>query len=551
MKTRARIAALFMMMGPVWAGDIALIAGIEDYAHGRDLVAADEMLDAVAPLEEAGFEVLSGADLTAEPLRALISTLNTKVDGSGRVVIALAGHFGHTGAGSWFIAADADGPDLGGLGLRSVSLNVLLEIAARAPGGAVLVLGYEAEPFEFGAGVTAGLGVLDIPQGVSVVSGPAADAANFAKDVLQVRGQSVANALASWPTLTGAGFMAPLVAFLPGEGEVAPIVSVVPEIDPNAAQKALWGATQDIGTLEAFEAYLRRHPKGLFAKDARDEVVRIKAQPALLAEAGEKALRLSRDSRREIQRDLSLLDYNTKGIDGIFGRGSRAAISKWQSINGEVATGFVSRAQIERLGAQADRRARELEEEARLRQLELERKDRGYWRASGQRGDEAGLRAYLERYPDGVFAEIAHARLEPFEAARHDAAEAQDRADWDAAMSLGTVAGYRGYLQANPEGAFAEQARVQVAELEFEAENADALRAALRNEERLGLNANTKRLIEDRLRKLGLKPGAVDGVFDKDTRRAVRRYQGTRNLPKTGYLNQQTLIRLLADSVLR
>ncbi|TDT72975.1 putative peptidoglycan binding protein [Litoreibacter halocynthiae] len=548
MKLRASLAAFLMMSVPVWAGDVALVVGNEDYANGRDLNAADEMLDAVAPLEEAGFEVLSGSDLTSEALAGLVSELNAKVDGTGRVVIALAGHFGNSLSGNWFIGADADVPDLGAVAAQSASLNVLMDIAARAPGGAVVALGLEDAEFEFGAGVQPGLDGLDVPQGVSVITGPSGDVADFAKDALGVKGQSIANALNAWPSLTGSGFVAPLVPFLPSDGVAPPVVA---KADPDAEQKAFWKVTQDIGTMDAFEAYLKRHPDGLFAADARAEVDKIKAQPLLLAEQGEKALNLSRDRRREIQRALSLLEYDPKGIDGIFGRGSRAAIRKWQNVNGETATGFVTQSQIERLGAQADRRAQELEIEAEKRKIELERKDRAYWRATGQGGDETGLRAYLERYPDGVFAEIATARLEPFEEARRAAAAEQDRAAWDAAESVGSLAAYEGYVQANPEGAFVEQARAKIAELEFEAKNAGALEAAQRNEERLGLNGTTRRLVEDRLESLGLKPGAVDGVFDDDSRRAIRRYQEARNLPRTGFLNQQTLVRLLADSVLR
>lgn len=548
MTVRTSLAALLLMSVPAWAGDVALVVGNEDYANGRDLRAADEMLDAVASLEDAGFEVLSGADVTADDLAGLVSQFNSKVDGSGRVVIALAGHFAQSGSGSWFVGADADAPDLATIGMQAVPLSILLEIAGRAPGGAVVALGVEDTEFEFGSGVLTGLGDIDIPQGVGVVTGPSGDVADFAKDALAVPGQSIANALNAWPTLKGSGFMAPLVPFLQSDGVAPPVVA---KVDPDAEQKAFWKVTQDIGSPDAYEAYLKRHPQGLFASQARAEIDKIKAQPALLAEANEKALNLSRDRRREIQRALSLLDYDPNGIDGIFGRGSRAAIQKWQNVNGEDATGFLTLAQIERIKAQADRRAQELEIEAEKRKIELERKDRAYWRATGQGGDETGLRAYLERYPDGVFAEIATARLEPFEEARRADAAEQDRTDWDAAESVGSLAAYQGYLQANPEGAFAEQARAKIAELEFEAKNAGALQAAQRNEERLGLNGATRQLVEGRLQSLGLKPGAVDGTFDDDTRRAIRRYQEARNLPRTGFLSQQTLVRLLADSVLR
>lgn len=539
------LAALMLSVAPVAAADVALVVGIEDYSNGRDLRDADEMLDAVAALEGAGFQVLEGTDLSATDLAAQVSALNGAVDGSGRVVVALSGHFGQSGAGSWLVASDADAPDLGRMGMEGIALDVVLDIASRAPGGAVVLLGTEGVAFEFGAGVSNGIGALNIPQGVTVIQGPSGDVADFAKDEILKPGRSLATLLQDWPSLSGQGFLPPLMPFWTGEG----VAVATP--DPDAAQKAFWRVTQGIGSTEAYEAYLKQHPRGLFASEARAQIARIAAEPALRAEAGEAALNLSRERRREIQRALSLLEYDPRGIDGIFGRGSRAAIEKWQAANGQDGTGFMTASQVTLLAAQAERRSAELEEEARLRKLELERKDRAYWEATGSLGDEAGLRAYLERYPDGVFAEVALARLEPFDAARREAAAGADRGAWDRAVADGSLDAYRGYVQANPDGAFVEQATAQISELEFQARNADALRAAARNEERLGLNASTRRLIEDRLAKLGLKPGVVDGEFDRDTRRAIRRYQEARRLPKSGFLNQQTLVRLLADSVLR
>jgi peptidoglycan hydrolase-like protein with peptidoglycan-binding domain len=40
----------------------------------------------------------------------------------------------------------------------------------------------------------------------------------------------------------------------------------------------------------------------------------------------------------------------------------------------------------------------------------------------------------------------------------------------------------------------------------------------------------------------------VDGRLDYSTRRALRRYQASRDLSVTGYLNEATLIRILADT---
>ena len=54
-----------------------------------------------------------------------------------------------------------------------------------------------------------------------------------------------------------------------------------------------------------------------------------------------------------------------------------------------------------------------------------------------------------------------------------------------------------------------------------------------------------RRLVENRLASLGLDPGPVDGEFDDDTRRALRRYQEARGLNVTGYVNQATMVRIL------
>ncbi len=543
-----RVFLLSALMGSAGfsaaAGDVALLIANENYDNGRDIRAADDLLDAEAALKEAGFEVLTGEDVTATELRGLVEDIQEKADGSGRVIIAVSGHFASSGASSWIFGSDADAPSRLSAGGQGVALDALAGVAAASPGQAVVLLGTEERDFALGSGLTAGITAPEAPQGVTIVSGGAEEIAQFLQGRLLVDGQSVVASLQSAPTLTGSGFLAPLIPFMGG-------TPAVEAEDPNSAERAFWTATQGINTAAGYQGYLNTYPDGLFVDEARRAIERIEQEPAKLAEAEEKALNLSRDARRQIQRNLTLLDYDPKGIDGIFGRGSRAAITKFQQANGLAATGFVTRGMVDRLKVQADRRNAELEAEAERRRVELERQDRAYWQETGALGDEAGLRAYLERYPDGVFAEIAVVRLKPFEDARRDAAAAQDRADWDAAVSVDTEAAYEGYLQANPEGAFVAQANARLAELEFANKNKAALDAAKRNEERLGMSQGTRRLMEDRLSKLGLQPGPVDGVFDDKTRRAIRRYQEARRLQTTGYLNQATVVRLLADSVLR
>ncbi|MDP5361111.1 MAG: peptidoglycan-binding protein, partial [Paracoccaceae bacterium] len=126
------------------------------------------------------------------------------------------------------------------------------------------------------------------------------------------------------------------------------------------------------------------------------------------------------------------------------------------------------------------------------------RLDRDFWEETGARGNEAGYRAYLNRYPNGIFAQEAKAKL----------------------------------------GAAQEPIQETVTDND----------AAQQAERALNINPVLRRLIESRLAQLGYNPGEVDGRFDRDTRGAIGRYQTQGGLPATGYLDQPTLARLLADT---
>ena len=262
----------------------------------------------------------------------------------------------------------------------------------------------------------------------------------------------------------------------------------------------------------------------------------------------EDSLGLALDARREIQRDLTILDYNTRGIDGIFGQGTRRAIANWQQVNGYPQTTYLSAEQIQRLDAQASVRAAELEAEAERKRAEQARLDEAYWEETGARGTEVGLRAYLERYPDGIHSEQAQAALEEIALAKRQNVSVEERASWDAARAINAVTSYQNYLTLYPNGAFASDARAKITELNRSQADASSIAAAAEAEQRLKLNPITARLVEARLKTLGFDPGAVDGRFDDSTRRALRRYQASRDLTVTGYLNEATLIRILADT---
>ena len=118
------------------------------------------------------------------------------------------------------------------------------------------------------------------------------------------------------------------------------------------------------GTKSDYEGYLAAHPTGLFARQARDQILQLTSpstprgntQVAALGstaaqspyaaktvgtETTEKALGLSRNDWRRLQRQLNGLGFDAGYADGRPGKGTRGALSEWQAKNGYQATGYL------------------------------------------------------------------------------------------------------------------------------------------------------------------------------------------------------------------
>lgn len=65
----------------------------------------------------------------------------------------------------------------------------------------------------------------------------------------------------------------------------------------------------------------------------------------------EAALSLSRQQRAAVQAGLTRRGFDTRGVDGVFGRGTRNAIAAWQRANDFSATGYLTAQQVQRLSA--------------------------------------------------------------------------------------------------------------------------------------------------------------------------------------------------------
>ncbi|MDU8911358.1 peptidoglycan-binding domain-containing protein [Aestuariicoccus sp. MJ-SS9] len=536
-------AALLIGATPVLADSDALVIANGAYDRLDPVEGAANVSAAAGDLAGAGYDTIALADVSAGKMRDGLKRLIGAMDGdTDTLAVVLTGHFAHTGADSYLLPVNAPArvDDTTVLN-NALPLSTLWPLLEAYPGQAVLILGEGSVPDMTARFAQGGLGPLEAPQGVTVVQGAAEDVSAMLSRAAKRPGLSVRR-LAERYDLVVSGFVTDRVVLVPAAPD-APV-------DSGAdADEALWQRVVARDDLQAYRDYLAAFPVGSHAGDARQRIAAIENDPNRKHRLAEEALDLSRDARRAIQRDLSLLGYDTRGIDGIFGNGTRAAIGKWQATNGHGETTYLNRAQIDQLDRQAQRRAAELEEEARARQEELERQDRAFWRDTGASGAENDLRAYLRRYPDGLFSDEATARLDEIEDSRRDRAADRDRRAWDDAREAGTERAFREYLEAFPEGAFASEARARLARLGADTAARDLAERASRQEQALGLNAGARRLVEVRLGQLGLNPGKVDGTFDKKTRRALRRYQESRGLTVTGYLDQATVVRLLADSL--
>lgn len=537
---------------PLWAQDAALLLGQERYEQLDRVRGADNILGAQDRLQALGFEVSARANGRGDAVRELAAAFQAQAVDADRLVVALSGHFVTDGTRTWLLSAEADAPDYFTVDAMGLSLDSLLSVLAAKQGKAVLLLG-QADQGDLDlddSALRAGLGEMDIPQGVSVIATSPNTAARVLSGTLTTPEAVIGTTLLANDDLTIDGFLPADWVLMPGEVVIdTPVRPAPPSEDDLNAEAALWDRTTAADTVEAYRTYIARYPQGRFVEDAEAQITAILAEPNRAARLTEEALNLTRAMRRDIQSDLTLLDYNTRGVDGIFGPGSRGAITNWQQSNGFPQTSYLDRDQINLIDAQATRREAEIEAEEARERAAAEARDRAYWAETGARGDEPGFRAYLERYPNGQFADIAAERLRGIEDARRAEIEAADRAAWSIAQSNDTVEAYREYLVVYPEGVFATEARTRVEQLSGP-NITDAQREQARSEEAgLRLSGVRAQLLELRLRDLGLNPGRLDGVIDDQTRSAIAAYQEAEGIAPTGFVDRRTAIGLISGSI--
>ncbi|MEM6277711.1 MAG: peptidoglycan-binding domain-containing protein, partial [Pseudomonadota bacterium] len=243
---------------------------------------------------------------------------------------------------------------------------------------------------------------------------------------------------------------------------------------------------------------------------------------------------LDRADRRRVQQNLSDIGFNPRGIDGIFGQGTRAAILAWQLSSELEPTSFLTGNQVVALEAQADRRRRE-----------IARDDDAFWERTGALGGEERLKAYLERYPRGRHAEKARAQLAAFEQDRRDEGERRERIAWVEAQRINRPDAYRDFLRRFPEGVYRADAEARLAALTNPGPSQSDIARSQAEEAQVLDNPVLRLLAERQLAEFGFNPGSVDGRFTEGTRRAIRAFQQSAGIPVTGYVDRRTASALI------
>ncbi|NSX54969.1 peptidoglycan-binding domain-containing protein [Parasulfitobacter algicola] len=524
---------------PAFAQDVALVIGNRSYDDAPRVSDASKVRETADLLEDDGFTVLYGRDLTAVEMQNLSDKMFDEVSlgDPSRLLVFLAGHVVMWQDDAYLLGTDANDITSVNIGRNALPIAPLMDLISARQGSAVVML----SPSDNAPTGPRLLGKLEemwtFPQGVTYASGDV-DGLNETLETL-LSGRSYSDMAVTAPDgVLVRGFMTYQSGFAQNEEGQSDVSSA-------SAEDGYWKATQDLGTEDSYRAYLRAYPRGQYVDDANRQIVALRGDPERGARQTEEALELSRDDRRQIQRDLTLLEYDTRGIDGIFGPGTRGAITKWQRENGYEASSYITRPQIVAMRAQAQERAAVLEEEARRRQEEQDREDRAYWERTGTSGDEDDLRAYVERYPDGIYSDQAREQLEEYEAEKRAEAKGEEREYWDQVKERNSVEAYREYLQRYPDGSFVPVAEASITELQSDDRNSDAVAQARAEEGRIAGNQIARLLAEQGLAANGTDPGRIDGRFTDKTRRAIRQFQRARNIEVTGYISQETAVQLL------
>ncbi len=476
LKLTTALALGLFTAGSAVAEDVALVIANSTYDNASRLRDAErDLRDLLRAYDRDGYSVISGRNLNSADMADILQEFEVEAADADRVIIHFSGYVADSGMNLRLATRDMDRSSLVGMHYSMPSMDLIYELVDHRPGRAAVLLGTPQN------GVPAALEAgPHIPQGVLVMSGePRAFNRMIASQFLGDN-KSAAEIAKSTRGMVVTGYVS--------DQSMSASADTTSAVETGSvSEMRLWRAAAQNGGREALEGYLKSYPNGLFASEARSRIAAlgpVKSPEQTL----EEALKLTRDQRRAIQKDLTLLGFDTRGVDGIFGSGTRRAVQAWQRSLGFRDSGYLDRSQIRVMSISAKSRQAELDAQAEAERAERDRQDLAFWQRTGATGGETELREYLNRFPEGLFAPQAKRELDAIQASKP---------------------------KADPR--------------------------FIARENSLNLNTRTRRLVEQRLDGLGLEPGPIDGKFDAATRKAIAKFQEQRRMAPTGYLTSEAV----------
>jgi hypothetical protein len=156
-----------------------------------------------------------------------------------------------------------------------------------------------------------------------------------------------------------------------------------------------------------------------------------------------------------------------------------------------------------------------------------------YWNTARESHNPVMLRAYLNRYPDGAFSELASLLLEQLEREEATGPDREpvnvfderqiDLAFWSAIQDSTAPADFEAYLDAHPDGAFVQLARNRLAALTGGTEPEEI--HTVPDEPATTVDPQElARSLQSELRRVGCDPGTPDGIWGPRSRRALEQF---------------------------
>ena len=483
------VALLIAAFAPLRAAaeDVALIiANTRDGGFDQERSILNELPSVVKAYQDDGFRTIFEQNASARTMNDMFREFETLSRDADRVIVHYIGNVSATIRNIYMNPTGSVPNSLVDRHQAGFGFDLVYDLLEHRPGRSAFLVGTPRGKSSFGIAARP-----QIPQGLLVLYGPALDVGRAARDTLLEKYAS-GREIDALARVNAAGFVSDFRLRPAAQNRPqVPAPNTPPDSAANAAlvEMQVWREAANIGTRDALQRYLDRYPNGLFRGEAQSRLNALRpAKP--IEQQIEEGLQMTRADRREIQLNLTTLGFDTRGVDGVFGRGTRAAIENWQRAEGFKATGFLDSTQIRVLNQKARAKA------AADKQAQ-ERADLNYWQSTGSGTTERGLRDYLAKFPSGLFAEQARQDLKQIENSK--------------------------------------------------SKSTDANEAAFRREQALNMTQQTRALVEQRLSRLGYTVGPVDGTFTRETRRSIRAFQQKSGLTATGYMDNPTVTRLVAS----